>query len=78
VDPALLETAGARSPGGVTGLSSPSWDLTAFLITAGRIGCVPGVDFGPGGEGYLRFCFARDRSELTGAIESMRKIFWQP
>jgi aspartate/methionine/tyrosine aminotransferase len=56
-------------------MSSPSWDLTAFLIAAGRIGCVPGVDFGPGGEGYLRFCFARDRAELTGAIESMRTVF---
>ena len=56
---------------------SPSWELTAFLIAAGRIGCVPGVDFGPGGEGYLRFCFARDRTELTGAIESMRKVFYR-
>ena len=37
----------------------------------GRIGCVPGVDFGANGEGYLRFCFARGREELTGALESM-------
>jgi aspartate/methionine/tyrosine aminotransferase len=59
------------------GASSPSWDLTAFLIAAGRIGCVPGVDFGPGGEGYLRFCFARDRAELAGAIESMRRVFYK-
>ena len=75
VDPATLEAAAARGQGGVAGFSSPSWDLTAFLIAAARIGCVPGVDFGPGGEGYLRFCFARERAELTGAIESMRKVF---
>jgi aspartate aminotransferase len=54
---------------------SPSWDLTEYLISKGRIGCIPGADFGPGGEGYLRFCFARDRAELEGALESMRSLF---
>ncbi len=78
VGPPTLAAAAARGVGAAAGMSSPSWDLTAFLIAAGRIGCVPGVDFGPGGEGYLRFCFARDRAELTGAIESMRSIFRQP
>ena len=38
--------------------------MTEFLIKQGRIGCVPGVDFGPLGEGYVRFCFARERAEL--------------
>src|SRR5918993_483533 len=55
--------------------ASPSWAMTEFLISKGRIGCVPGVDFGANGEGYLRFCFARDRAELTGALESMRALF---
>jgi aspartate aminotransferase len=55
--------------------SSPSWELTEYLISEGRIGCIPGVDFGPGGEGYLRFCFARDRAELEGALESLRGLF---
>jgi aspartate/methionine/tyrosine aminotransferase len=44
------------------------------LITRGRIGCVPGADFGANGEGYIRFCFARDRRELTGALESMSRL----
>lgn len=55
--------------------ASPSWALTEFLIARGRIGCVPGVDFGARGEGYIRFCFARGREELTGALESMTKLF---
>jgi aspartate/methionine/tyrosine aminotransferase len=55
--------------------ASRSWAMTEFLISKGRIGCVPGVDFGRNGEGYLRFCFARDRAELTGALESMRALF---
>ncbi len=54
---------------------SISWAMAEFLIARGRIGCVPGVDFGINGEGYIRFCFARDRKELTGALESMRGLF---
>ena len=54
---------------------SRSWAMTELLISKGRIGCVPGVDFGANGEGYLRFCFARDRAELSGAIASMRELF---
>ena len=54
---------------------SLSWLMSEYLIKNGRIGCVPGVDFGANGEGYLRFCFARDRKELTGALESMKQLF---
>jgi aspartate aminotransferase len=54
---------------------SPSWAMTEYLISRGRIGCVPGVDFGANGEGCVRFCFARDRRELTGALESMSALF---
>ena len=35
---------------------------------------MPGADFGAQGEGYIRFCFARDRRELTGALESMAAL----
>jgi aspartate aminotransferase len=55
--------------------SSLSWAMAEHLISRGRIGCIPGVDFGANGEGYIRFCFARDRAELAGAIESMRAVF---
>jgi len=54
--------------------ASLSWAMTEFLIKRGRIGCVPGVDFGPTGEGHVRFCFARDRAELNGALESMATV----
>ncbi len=54
---------------------SLSWAMAEHLIKHGRIGCVPGVDFGRAGEGHIRFCFARDRRELTGALESMGELF---
>jgi aspartate aminotransferase len=65
----------ANSAVSSAGQNSPSWELTEHLISAGRIGCIPGADFGPTGEGYLRFCFARDRAELEGALESLRGLF---
>ena len=49
--------------------------MAEHLISRGRIGCVPGADFGANGEGFIRFCFARDRRELAGAIESMASLF---
>ena len=54
---------------------SRSWAMTEMLISRGRIGCVPGVDFGANGENHIRFCFARDRRELEGALESMKTVF---
>ena len=63
----------AKSAG--IGGESLSWAMAEYLIKHGRIGCVPGVDFGANGEGYIRFCFARERKELTGALESMRSLF---
>jgi aspartate/methionine/tyrosine aminotransferase len=57
------------------GHASLSWAMTEYLIARGRIGSIPGVDFGANGEGYVRFCFARSREELTGALESMRPHF---
>ena len=54
---------------------SLSWRMTERLIKGGRVGCVPGVDFGANGEGYIRFCFAREPAELRGALESMRALF---
>jgi aspartate/methionine/tyrosine aminotransferase len=49
--------------------------MAEYLISRGRIGCVPGADFGAAGEGYIRFCFARERRELEGALASMGRLF---
>ena len=68
INPAWLAESGRTG-------ESLSWTMTEYLIAEGRIGCVPGVDFGAHGEGYLRFCFARDRKELGGALESMGALF---
>ncbi len=63
-----------RVPEGIKS-ESRSWGMVEHLIARGRVGCVPGVDFGPGGEDHVRFCFARGRTELEGALESIRRVF---
>jgi aspartate aminotransferase len=68
IDPAWRPPAPAAS-------GSRSWAMAEHLIARGRIGCVPGADFGENGEDCIRFCFARERSELNGALESMRALF---
>jgi aspartate aminotransferase len=76
IDPGwTAETAGLAEAGHQGPNQSVSWRMTEYLIEKGRIGSVPGIDFGANGEGYLRFCFARERHELTGALESMTALF---
>jgi aspartate/methionine/tyrosine aminotransferase len=70
IDPAWAPPAGIAA-------TSRSWAMVEHLVAQGRIGCVPGVDFGPASEGYVRFCFARDREELQGALREMKRLFAQ-
>ena len=72
---AFLKIDPAWAPAQEGGHESLSWTMAEYLIAKGRIGCVPGADFGACGEGYIRFCFARDRRELLGALESMKRVF---
>jgi len=73
-----IDPSRAKRNDGNAGQKSVSWRMTEHLIKNGRIGCVPGVDFGAQGEGYVRFCFARDRKELGGALQSMKALFGVP
>jgi aspartate aminotransferase len=59
-----------------TGVSAPSlsWAFAEHLIQHARIGCVPGVDFGASGEGFIRFAIGRERKELDGALASMKAV----
>ncbi|GIW44096.1 MAG: hypothetical protein KatS3mg077_1378 [Candidatus Binatia bacterium] len=52
-----------------------SWALTRALLQSARVAVVPGVAFGPTGEGHLRLCFARDLSDIDLAFERLRRFF---
>jgi aspartate aminotransferase len=66
-------TGGSRAQASSEAGDSLSWAMAEYLIKNARIGCVPGVDFGAGCEGYMRFCTCRSREELTGALASMKE-----
>ena len=53
--------------------ASPSWAMTEFLIKRGRIGCVPGVDFGAARR-RLRALLLRARSRGTRRRRSMNRL----
>jgi aspartate aminotransferase len=67
IDPEWARDRGIAAP-------SLSWAFAEHLITHARIGCVPGVDFGASGEGFVRFAIGRERKELEGALASMREV----
>ena len=52
-----------------TGLSSR--EFAVKLLEQEQVACVPGSAFGPGGEGYLRCCFATALDQIQIATERM-------
>jgi aspartate/methionine/tyrosine aminotransferase len=46
---------------------------TLRIIDEAAVGFAPGGTFGPGGEGFLRMCFLRDRSKLEEALDRFGK-----
>ena len=52
-------------------LSSDSYHLAFDILEKAHIGVTPGIDFGPNGEGYLRFSYANSIENLE---EGMRRL----
>jgi len=47
--------------------------LAFRLVDEAGVGLAPGTAFGPGGEGFLRLCFARDPAEIGEATRRMAR-----
>ena len=52
-------------------LSSNSYKLAFDILENARVGVAPGIDFGPNGEGYLRFSYA---NSLENIAEGMKRL----
>jgi aspartate/methionine/tyrosine aminotransferase len=52
-------------------LSSDSYKLAFDILENARVGVAPGIDFGPNGEGYLRFSYA---NSLENIAEGMNRL----
>lgn len=55
-----------------SGLSSK--EFAWKLLQEEKVACVPGSAFGPGGEGFLRCCFATALDKLELAVERMERF----
>ena len=48
-------------------------DLVRFLIEKAGLGLNSGTEYGPGGEGFMRFNFASPRSMLETALNQLKQ-----
>jgi aspartate aminotransferase len=57
----------------VSRISSDSRVAADILLDKAKVATVPGVVFGPQGEGHLRFSFSTSIETIEGGVESMRR-----
>ena len=60
----------------VKSFKQASRDIAGRLLDEAGVALLAGSDFGRGGEGYLRLCYATSREVISDTIEKM-KIFFQ-
>ena len=61
----------------ITG-ESDSLALARRLVRDAKLGLAPGIAFGPEGEGFLRWCFARPPEQLADGVRRLRRALGQP
>jgi aspartate/methionine/tyrosine aminotransferase len=52
-------------------LSADSYALAFDILEKVKVGVAPGIDFGPGGEGFLRFSYANSLENLEEALHRL-------
>ena len=57
----------------VASISSDSRDAANVLLDRAQVATVPGVVFGPQGEGHVRFSFSTSIETIVAGLESMRR-----
>lgn len=57
----------------VTRINGDSREASEILLNTAQVATVPGVVFGPHGEGHVRFSFSTSIETIEGGLESMRR-----
>ncbi|MFY9620523.1 MAG: aminotransferase class I/II-fold pyridoxal phosphate-dependent enzyme [Pyrinomonadaceae bacterium] len=57
----------------VTRISTNSREAAEVLLNRAQVATVPGVVFGPDGEGHVRFSFSTSIETIQGGLESLRR-----
>ncbi|HEV7887355.1 MAG TPA: aminotransferase class I/II-fold pyridoxal phosphate-dependent enzyme, partial [Acidimicrobiales bacterium] len=50
-----------------------SLEFSKFLISEGNVAVSPGMGFGPGGEGFVRFALIENEQRIGQAVRNLRK-----
>ncbi len=50
-----------------------SLDFSKLLVSEGKVATSPGVGFGPGGDGYVRFALIENEQRIAQGVRSLRK-----
>jgi (5-formylfuran-3-yl)methyl phosphate transaminase len=58
-------------------LSADSYALAFDILEKAKVGVAPGIDFGPGGEGFLRFSYANSRENIEEALRRLETYLAQ-
>lgn len=58
-------------------ISSDSLSLARDILEATGVALTPGIDFGPGAEGFLRFSYANSMDNLDRAVDRLADYFRQ-
>ena len=51
-----------------------SVDFASFLVKEAKVATSPGVGFGPGGDGHVRFALIENEQRISQAVRQMRKV----
>ncbi|NVN89914.1 MAG: pyridoxal phosphate-dependent aminotransferase [Desulfuromonadales bacterium] len=54
-------------------LSTDSYALAYDILEKARVGVTPGIDFGKGGEGYLRFTYANSLENIAEGLDRLER-----
>jgi alanine-synthesizing transaminase len=50
-----------------------SLEFSSFLVREANVATSPGVGFGPGGEGYVRFALIENEQRIAQAVRNLRR-----
>jgi Na+-transporting methylmalonyl-CoA/oxaloacetate decarboxylase beta subunit len=54
-------------------ISQDSYRLAFDILEKAHVGVAPGIDFGPNGEGYLRFSYANSLDNIKEGMDRLEK-----
>lgn len=54
-------------------ISGDSYRLAFDILDKAHVGVAPGIDFGPNGEGYLRFSYANSKENIAEGMDRLEK-----